>query len=391
MRRVLWLVSILVVACAQQAPPRGPLPRVAEALPEPGRCAAVTGDPLGASILEVVEGTAADGVLVTGDVVVGFGGRRVASAADLQSAVRESAVGAVVDVEVVRNGRNSTLEVELGENADGGPLLGVLARTAYPEVPLSELSEGGLDGGPLSRLVWVEDVVVALDPVVPRMVRTSLDPPDGEWYAVDGVVYHLDGPYVRGSDGSAIPVPGEALRLVGSARGRLLVASRDGAEQVVWAVTRGPTEEVFRSEEPVLGATGSPDGRALLLALATSGDSRARFEVASGDEVLPLPENLLAVFGWFSDQTVLAQPVGAALAIVDPRSGSSLPVDLPPIEGTQVEIWAVGDGVHFLMADAGRLIRLSVDPTEEARELMVRCRIRRIDLPGSARVLRPVE
>jgi len=68
----------------------------------------------GALLTEVVRGSPAEGVLMTGDVVVALDGRPVSGPAELATAVKGRAPGSSVSVEVNRNGDPVTVDVELG-------------------------------------------------------------------------------------------------------------------------------------------------------------------------------------------------------------------------------------------------------------------------------------
>jgi predicted metalloprotease with PDZ domain len=63
----------------------------------------------------VADGPAAKAGLRDGDVIVAFAGEPVADSGDLTAAVRATAPGTKVDVEILREGRRQTVAVELGE------------------------------------------------------------------------------------------------------------------------------------------------------------------------------------------------------------------------------------------------------------------------------------
>lgn len=386
MRRLL-VFALVVTACAQQPPPRAPLPAVETAVPPSRPCAALVGEPQGATVVDVLEGSAADGVLMPGDLVVAFQGSEVATATDLQNLVRSRRAEEEVELEVNRNGSLVRLGVRLGGTAEGRPLLGVMIRTAYPEVGLSELPERRLRT-PLARLVEAEGILLGLDPVGAELVATDIPPPpEGEWFGVDGVVYRLEGARLVSSRGATLPLPAVPTGLLGADGRAVLVAIPDGDQHRILRVEvpTGSTEEVLRiSDGEPLAVLASPDGSRLLLASVGEEGRTPTFSIVAGGERRVLPSTLRAVFGWFDDRRILVQPAGGGLQILDPDGGTVQPVELPSSTSPELEIWGVGDGAHLLVRDDGTLTRLSVDPSEEARDLLVRCRIDRIDLPGSA-------
>ncbi|MFN7102790.1 MAG: Do family serine endopeptidase [Pseudorhizobium sp.] len=75
----------------------------------------------GALVSGVVEGgPIKDGEILAGDVILTFDGRPVSEMRDLPRAVAESPVGKEVDVVVMRDGREETVKVTLGQLEDGG-------------------------------------------------------------------------------------------------------------------------------------------------------------------------------------------------------------------------------------------------------------------------------
>ena len=66
-------------------------------------------------------GPGARGGLQTGDIIVGINGRRVNDPADVSAAIQGQAPGDVVTVQVQRDGRPVTLDLELGKRPRHGP------------------------------------------------------------------------------------------------------------------------------------------------------------------------------------------------------------------------------------------------------------------------------
>jgi len=72
----------------------------------------------GALIQELSAGGAAEAAgLKAGDIVIGFGGRDVTSASDLTALVRQQPAGKVIDVTVLREGKELEFTVTLGDAA----------------------------------------------------------------------------------------------------------------------------------------------------------------------------------------------------------------------------------------------------------------------------------
>ena len=68
----------------------------------------------GAMVTDVPEGPAADAGIASGDIIVGFDGSTVEDVRDLVNQVAAADVGAVVDVDVIRDGELVTIDVTLG-------------------------------------------------------------------------------------------------------------------------------------------------------------------------------------------------------------------------------------------------------------------------------------
>jgi serine protease Do len=115
----------------------------------------------GALVTDVPEGPALDGGMKSGDVILSYEGIDIADTRDLVRRVGDSAVGAVVDIVVMREGKSETLAITLGrrEEAEGeiavapssdepaeGPALGMtiapLSDELRTELNLAEDAEG---------------------------------------------------------------------------------------------------------------------------------------------------------------------------------------------------------------------------------------------------------
>ncbi|MEX1134167.1 MAG: PDZ domain-containing protein [Acidimicrobiia bacterium] len=81
-------------ACATAPPERSALPDVGEVLELPVACSFFIGEPQGVEVSEVVEDTAADGVLEAGDVIVALNGKATADSEHLRQALSEQSISA---------------------------------------------------------------------------------------------------------------------------------------------------------------------------------------------------------------------------------------------------------------------------------------------------------
>ncbi|MEM9036986.1 MAG: S16 family serine protease [Actinomycetota bacterium] len=123
---------------------------------------------LGASVVQVGEDTAADGVLEPGDVVVEAEGAAITTQIELVDAVRALEPGDELDL-VVRDldGAESETSVILGENDEGNALLGVSVVTDWAQVadpPVEVQIDAGSIGGPSAGLAWTLTILDVLTP-----------------------------------------------------------------------------------------------------------------------------------------------------------------------------------------------------------------------------------
>lgn len=121
-----------------------------------GREVSVSGT--GARIVEVVEGSPADGVLQAGDVVVEVDGEATGTAAGLVEAIRSRPAGSELAVAVERDGEGRSLTVTSEDLADvaGGIGIGVLVQTRDLDVdlPFAVRFEERNIGGPSAGLAY---------------------------------------------------------------------------------------------------------------------------------------------------------------------------------------------------------------------------------------------
>lgn len=123
-------------------------------------------DFVGAMVVLVGEDSAADGVLVAGDVVTRAGDEAITTQSELVEAVRAREPGDELEL-VVRDvdGVEADTSVVLGENDDGEALLGVSVVTDWAAVadpPVDVEIDAGSIGGPSAGLAWTLTILDVL-------------------------------------------------------------------------------------------------------------------------------------------------------------------------------------------------------------------------------------
>ena len=123
----------------------------------------------GARVVEVVDGSPADGVLRAGDVIVGVDGGKVGTTCEVGNAIDQHEVGDEVEVTVKRGAKKQTLRMRtkaLNPSDPGAPLVGILMEEVDYEF------EPGLDvkinpgeiGGPSAGLMFALGIYDRLTP-----------------------------------------------------------------------------------------------------------------------------------------------------------------------------------------------------------------------------------
>ena len=159
-------------------------------------------DSTGVLIATVVQGSAADGELQPGDVVVAVDGREVSEAPELVDELADRRPGDRVQLRVERHGSGEVeqVEVQLGENpagGDGGFLgIGPTTRVEFGELPFDVAIDTGEVGGPSAGLAFT---LALMDDLTPGELT------GGERVAVTGTI---------AIDGSVGPVGGVPQKAV---------------------------------------------------------------------------------------------------------------------------------------------------------------------------------
>jgi hypothetical protein len=405
-RSRLWLVFLATLsACAGQAPPpRAALPNVAEVVEEALPCGFLLGNGQGVSIEEVVVGGAADGVLESGDLLVGLDGADVSNADQLRRELSAKAVGQEVSLEVVRNDEPLSLEVVLASNPDDPerPLLGVMIETAYERVTAADLSSP-IEGGRLVRAASIGGKLYLLDPQVPAWGSLGVDSPPPPWAVVGGGVYVME--EADTAEAALLDVVSndrivfdvgewQGSRLLGSLGDRLLIsASRPAPGQedlfqialMLIDLEDRNARWVWVVDDADLGIPvvtfPSPDGTRVLVAGQGPEDEVIRYAVLSSDSTVQLrpsqlrgAENWIAV-GWFDDRRVLMRDIDGGVSLLEISTGILTPATLPATVGTVSRAWAVGDGGEVLADTGTGLIRFSLGADVEVRILADNCEV----------------
>ncbi len=100
-------------------------------------------DTKGALAVNITKGSPADGIVLEGDLIMEFDGKAVSTMRDLPRLVAETEVGKVVDLEVLRGGKDLNLTVTLGRLETGEEMIAAQAReealkNAPPEEDVAE-------------------------------------------------------------------------------------------------------------------------------------------------------------------------------------------------------------------------------------------------------------
>jgi PDZ domain-containing protein len=212
----------------------------------------------GALLVQVEEGSPADGRLAQGEVIVGVDGRPATLSQDVVSGIRSHAVGESVRLDVVGvDGRARVEEIALAKRPGGTEgFLGVLLRTKEQkfDYPFEVVIDSGTIGGPSAGLAFTLGVIDTLSVGEltggKRVAATGTMELDGSVGDVGGVVQKTAAVRAAGADVFLVP-EGEYDEAVANAGPKLeivKVATLDDAIAAlarvggdVSALGRGPT------------------------------------------------------------------------------------------------------------------------------------------------------
>ena len=152
----------------------------------------------GALVTEIVPGSAADGVLIPGDVITAAGGRPVAIADDVRDATAASE-GGLLPLTVERDGHQREFVVEPAPVPDVAedPIIGIVLETLEPRIqlPLEVRVDAGRTGGPSAGLMIALAIFDIVDPVNladgRQIAGTGTITFDGEVGRVGGIAHKV--------------------------------------------------------------------------------------------------------------------------------------------------------------------------------------------------------
>ncbi len=399
------LVVLLTASCATRSDRVTVLPSVPTSLVPngpgevgTGRCTFSLGGGLGALISDVVADGPSAGLLFPDDTIVMFGGDPIRTSADLVTAVQSRPAGEPVEVSVIRDGAQVTVEVSLGTSAEGRTLLGVLVATLEDQVEPADLPATTIDS-PLARPVVIDGGLWLLDPSAVAWSSLGVSAPEGAMIALDGEVYTVE---VRAANTATLigAISGDVAEIdfiewhpvsvIGSLGGYALIGT-EGADTdggvvhaiiavdpvegtAVWAWITDPTSEF---PVPLVGHR-SIDGTRILVGLGTADaglpERWVLLSEENGQPVAALAQGIgdAAVLGWHDDDRVIAI-VGEIgdVALIDPVTATSVQTTMP-VEGEPAGLWPVGDGEHILVGDDQGLVLATVGDIER-RALTTSC------------------
>ncbi len=373
-------------------------------LDPPAQCTFLVGDPQGVLVQEVIPDSAADGLLLSGDVIVAFDNVATPDSEALLAALDEKSAGEIVELEILRDEEATRSTLTLGADpADASqPRIGVMIRTQYQTVEAPEVTTE-VSRGPLTRPISIAGTIYLFDPVGSVWERTQLEVPDElNWVAATSGLYAIDeGTVTELETGEEISHDGfqgwEPIRMIGSVGPDLMLVVTqevpDDPERVLVGISRfDPVAETTRWVQPVAGgfgipisALGSPDGDSMVVVGVNEGGSEITgVDLWEGDgSVVDRldPASLGTPVGWMDDQTVLFRSDAALAILLTVASGATEEVTLE----AQVEnlpLIPLGDGSSVLAVDGQALVLDDLTVSGDLRVLAENCAIGRIGESG---------
>ena len=314
---------MVLASCTTAPPARSTLPDVDEVLEPPVACAFFVGEPKGVAVSEVLEDTAADGVLEAGDVIVAVNGVGTVDTEQLRIVLEEQAVGDEIQIDLQRDGASESAALTLGANPENPEqvYIGIMIFTEYERLPASEAKQE-IVPSETSRALTIGGTLFGGDPVLPSWSNTGVEiESQANWVATSESVYSLSGAGERlltdvVSDETIdyeLTEDWSPARLIGSIDEDLLIAVTapvpDEPELVSVGIARfdpfdGSTAWVVGIGEgfgiPV-SAWGSPDSAMITVAGVEAGSSEV-----TGVTILEANGNAAG----FDDLLALGTPIG---------------------------------------------------------------------------------
>jgi hypothetical protein len=401
--RLPGLVALILVgtACAQTPPEREGLPSVEEALDPPAQCSFLLGEPQGVLVQEVTPDSAADGLLIAGDVIVAFDDQPTPDSTALLSALGDKEAGEVVELEVLRGDEETQQTITLGD--DGGePRIGVSIRTQYQAVEAAGI-DTTITPGPLVRPISIGGRIYLFDAGARTWQQTDIEVADElNWVSAGSGIYAVEEESITEvGSGEVLPYDGfegwEPIRVIGSVGDDLILVVTqevpDDPERVAVGVSRfDPVSAETIWAEPVvdgfgipISAFGSPEGDEILLVGVDEGGAEiVGIDAWSGEGVARGMEGLVALgtpVGWMDGETVLFRTEVETGSLVTVPGGETEEITLESaLEG--LPLYPVGDGMNVLAIDDQTLVLDDVAQTGDFQVLAENCSVTRIGEPG---------
>jgi hypothetical protein len=397
----LLVTSVVILACAATPPERGSLPDVGEALDPPAQCAFLVGEPQGVLVQEVTPDSAADGLLIVGDVIVAFDDEPTLDSESLLGALEERDVGDVVELSVRRGDEETQQTLTLGD-ASGEPRIGVMIRTQYQAVEAADV-DTEVEAGPLTRPISIAGLIYLFDAGSNVWERTDVEVAEEvNWVATTAGLYAIQDEVITDLvTGKVVPHDGfqgwEPIRVIGSAgEDLILVVTQevpDEPERVAVGVSRF---DPFRSEtiwaQPVvdgfgipISAWGSPRGEAIAVVGVDEGGSEITgIDIWDGDGVPAGMDDLVSLgtpVGWMDAESLLFRTEVEVASLLTVPGGNIEEIPLEPAIGG-LPLFPVGDGSGVLALDDQSLVLDDLTVAGDLKVLAENCSFARVGEPG---------
>ena len=405
-KRAIPAFLLVMTACVAQPPERAALPEVAAVLEEPVGCQISVGAPNGVMVDDVIEGTAADGVLANEDVIVAVDGRSTPSVSALVEVMDTKGVGDPLTVEVLREGESLEQTLTLGSNpADpSSPQIGVLIRTAFDTISPQE-ANSVVAPSPTARPIGIGNSLMIFDSVSGDWQHTEIEVfTDMNWVATRSGFYFIDPDSLEIRNlitGTTVPDDGfqawEPRRLIGSLGAALLlvvtaeIPDQPGFVNVAIA-SFDPIDGVTAWASPVLSGFGIPvaaysnQDASLFVAVGIDQESGTEtgINVFDAGGALQTSADLLSLgspIGWFDADSVAFRSAEDVVSIHRLADGRT---ETHPVPATLVDapLVAAGDGTHMLAINGRDLVLEDIAGGGETLTLAENCSIGRIGEPG---------
>jgi len=390
-----------MLACASTPPERGSLPDVGEALDPPSQCTFLVGEPQGVLVQEVTPDSAADGLLIVGDVIVAFDDQPTLDSESLLAALGEREVGDVVEISVLRGDEETEQTLTLGD-ASGEPRIGVMIRTQYQTVEAAHI-DTEVEPGLLTRPISISGLIYLFDAGSNVWERTEVEVAEEiNWVATTAGLYGIQEEVISDLvSGEEIPHDGiegwEPIRVIGSAGVEvILVVTQevpDEPERVAVGVSRfNPLTSQTVWAQPVvdgfgipISALGSPDGEAIVVVGVDEGGSEITgIDVWDGDGNARGMQDLIALgtpVGWMDDESLLFRTDVEVASLLTLPGGDTEEITLEPAIGG-LPLFPVGDGRGVLALDSQSLVLDDVNLVGDLQVLAENCDFGRVGEPG---------